>query len=229
MMRQGPHLKRGRGRGNNRRVGTPNRNQTFDSNGPEVRIRGNAYQVHEKYMVLARDASTSGDRVLAESYFQHAEHYFRIMAAFGDEPGLEAARPRDNGAAHDSFDGGTPVFPEGPQPDMEQPVGPQQPVHQASLLDDIDDENKDLSSNPQPDITPARRPSLRRRGNGADRSTAVSGNGETGPAAENVTVIEAAGGAAETTAAAPRKRRTRAARPVTPPASANGEPETSDD
>jgi hypothetical protein len=59
----------------------PLRLQTFDSNGPDVRIRGNAYQVHEKYLQLARDASSSGDRVAAENYFQHAEHYFRIISA----------------------------------------------------------------------------------------------------------------------------------------------------
>ncbi|NUB28485.1 DUF4167 domain-containing protein, partial [Azospirillum brasilense] len=55
------------------------RHQTFDSNGPDVRIRGNAWQVHEKYLALARDASSSGDRVQAENYLQHAEHYFRII------------------------------------------------------------------------------------------------------------------------------------------------------
>lgn len=92
-MRQGPHQKRGRGRGNNRRPNTPNRNQTFESNGPDVRIRGNASQVHEKYLNLARDASTSGDRVLAESYFQHAEHYFRLLSAFNED---QQARERAN-------------------------------------------------------------------------------------------------------------------------------------
>jgi len=85
-MRQGPHQKRGRGRGGNRRSNnTPNRNQTFESNGPDVRIRGNATQVYEKYLNLARDASTSGDRVLAESYYQHAEHYYRFLSAFNDD------------------------------------------------------------------------------------------------------------------------------------------------
>lgn len=83
-MRQGPHVKRGRGRGN-RRSNVPNRNQTFDSNGPDVRIRGNAHQVYEKYLSLARDATTSGDRVLAESCYQYAEHYFRILKTFADE------------------------------------------------------------------------------------------------------------------------------------------------
>lgn len=57
----------------------PLRHQTFDSNGPDVRIRGNAWQVHEKYLTLARDAASSGDRVQAENYLQHAEHYFRII------------------------------------------------------------------------------------------------------------------------------------------------------
>ena len=59
----------------------PLRMQTFDSNGPDVRIRGSAFQVHEKYLQLARDASSSGDRIIAESYLQHAEHYYRIIAA----------------------------------------------------------------------------------------------------------------------------------------------------
>ncbi len=56
-----------------------NRNHVWDSNGPEVRIRGTAQQLFEKYLQLGRDATSSGDRVMAESYFQHAEHYFRIL------------------------------------------------------------------------------------------------------------------------------------------------------
>ncbi len=58
-----------------------NPNRTYDSNGPEVKIRGSASHVYEKYLQLARDANASGDRVMAENYLQHAEHYFRIMAA----------------------------------------------------------------------------------------------------------------------------------------------------
>jgi hypothetical protein len=57
----------------------PPRNQTFDSNGPEIRIRGNAHQVLEKYLALARDCSAQGDRIAAENYYQHAEHYFRVI------------------------------------------------------------------------------------------------------------------------------------------------------
>ena len=61
--------------------GGHNPNRTFDSSGPEVKIRGSAANVYEKYLQLARDANSSGDRVMAENYLQHAEHYYRIMAA----------------------------------------------------------------------------------------------------------------------------------------------------
>jgi hypothetical protein len=58
-----------------------NRNHVFDSNGPDMRIRGTSQQLFEKYLQLGRDATSGGDRVMAESYFQHAEHYFRILNA----------------------------------------------------------------------------------------------------------------------------------------------------
>jgi len=66
---------------------THNRNQIFDSNGPDVRIRGTAHQVCEKYLALAKDAASSGDMVVAESYLQHAEHYQRIINAWNEEFG----------------------------------------------------------------------------------------------------------------------------------------------
>ena len=72
-----PKQNRGRHR-NNARRSNPSR-QNFDSNGPGVRIRGNATQVYEKYIHLARDAQGSGDRVMAENMLQHAEHYYRIL------------------------------------------------------------------------------------------------------------------------------------------------------
>ncbi|GAN68909.1 hypothetical protein AOR01nite_01600 [Acetobacter orleanensis] len=58
-----------------------NRNHVFDSHGPDVRVRGTAQQLFEKYLQHGRDATGAGDRVAAEAYFQHAEHYFRIMNA----------------------------------------------------------------------------------------------------------------------------------------------------
>ncbi len=71
----------------------PQRTQTFDSNGPNVKIRGNAYQVFERYIALAREAATSGDRIAAENLYQHAEHYFRIMNANGEGGPHGAPRP----------------------------------------------------------------------------------------------------------------------------------------
>ena len=77
--------KRGRNRNNNRRGGGGGNNRnTFDSNGPNVRIRGSASQIYDKYAALARDATSSGDRVLAESLFQHAEHYYRLANPLQD-------------------------------------------------------------------------------------------------------------------------------------------------
>jgi hypothetical protein len=61
----------------------PNRNQIFDSSGPDVRVRGNAHQVFDKYQALAREAAASGDRILAEAYWQYADHYFRMIQSMG--------------------------------------------------------------------------------------------------------------------------------------------------
>jgi hypothetical protein len=87
-----------------RRGNGPSRNQTFDSNGPSVRIRGSAHQVMEKYLALARDAAGQGDRVLAENYLQHAEHYFRIIQ------NMQPRAPRVlSPAAADGADGSAPL------------------------------------------------------------------------------------------------------------------------
>jgi hypothetical protein len=93
-MRPGQQNKRGRGRGNNNGGGGGNNNnnnfnrkgsnpltRTYDSSGPDVKIRGTAQHIAEKYSALARDAQSSGDRVIAENYLQHAEHYNRIIAS----------------------------------------------------------------------------------------------------------------------------------------------------
>ncbi len=77
-MRQGQNPKRSRGRNSGRRNASP-RHQTIDSNGPSVRVRGNAHQVYEKYLAMARDAQAMGDRIMEENYHQHADHYFRII------------------------------------------------------------------------------------------------------------------------------------------------------
>lgn len=69
-----------------------NRNHVFDSQGPDLRLRGTAQQLFEKYLQLGRDATSSGDRVMAEGYFQHAEHYFRILGA------MQAAQQQNQAA-----------------------------------------------------------------------------------------------------------------------------------
>jgi len=71
---------RGRGRNNNKPAGNHS-NRSFESSGPDLKIRGSAAHIYEKYLQLARDAHSSGDRVMAENYLQHAEHYFRILRA----------------------------------------------------------------------------------------------------------------------------------------------------
>jgi hypothetical protein len=71
----------------------PNRSQTLDSNGPNVKIRGTPHQIFERYVALAREASTSGDRVAAENLYQHAEHYFRIMNAANEGHQHRVTRP----------------------------------------------------------------------------------------------------------------------------------------
>lgn len=80
-MRPQQQNRRMRGRNNNNRKGPNPLTRSYESNGPDVKIRGSAQQIAEKYATLARDAMSSGDRVMAENYLQHAEHYNRIIAA----------------------------------------------------------------------------------------------------------------------------------------------------
>src|SRR5580658_3572152 len=78
---QNQNKQRMRGRPTNNRRGPNPLTRSYESNGPDVKIRGNAHHVAEKYLQLARDAHTGGDPVAAENYLQHAEHYFRLIAA----------------------------------------------------------------------------------------------------------------------------------------------------
>jgi hypothetical protein len=80
-MRPQQQNRRMRGRNNNNRKGPNPLTRNYESNGPDVKIRGSAQQIAEKYSALARDAMSAGDRVMAENYLQHAEHYNRIIAA----------------------------------------------------------------------------------------------------------------------------------------------------
>ncbi|MEQ1770294.1 MAG: DUF4167 domain-containing protein [Devosia sp.] len=124
---------RQRGRNNNnggrKHINPLSRN--FESNGPDVKVRGNASHVAEKYLQLARDAQSSGDPVLAENYLQHAEHYFRIVAAAQpqnqfrpDQPGQQVQEDEDDDfpPINDRFASPEPRVPFQPQ-QQEQPGG----------------------------------------------------------------------------------------------------------
>ena len=86
---QNNNKNRSRGRNNNggRKHGNP-LSRSYESNGPDVKVRGTASHVAEKYLQLARDAQASGDSVMAENYLQHAEHYFRIISAAQAQQGM---------------------------------------------------------------------------------------------------------------------------------------------
>src|SRR5579871_5949743 len=127
-------MKRSRGRGGRRPSnnnsggggggGGNNPNRTYESNGPDIKIRGSASHVYEKYLQLARDANTQGDRVMAENYLQHAEHYFRILsAAQAQQAAYAAANPQ----TAQQVNGNRPPNGSGEQPYIQgapQPAGP---------------------------------------------------------------------------------------------------------
>jgi hypothetical protein len=94
-------------RGRNRKSQNP-LSRVFESNGPDVKIRGSATHIAEKYVQLARDAQGSGDPVAAENYYQHAEHYFRLIAAAQEQyrQNQPFYRPENEGRADDSYDDG---------------------------------------------------------------------------------------------------------------------------
>src|SRR5437588_7013762 len=111
-MRNGQNNKRMRNRNNNNnnrndgnRRGQNPMTRVFESNGPDIKIRGTASHVAEKYVQLARDARSSGDPVAAENYYQHAEHYFRLIAAAQEQFRQNQPQPRtDNEMASESLE-----------------------------------------------------------------------------------------------------------------------------
>lgn len=99
-MRSGPDQPRGRFSANRsfrQQPRVPHNNQTFDSNGPTIKTRGSAHQIFERYIALAREATANGDRIAAENFYQHAEHYFRINNA-RREGDWQGAPPRSTPA-----------------------------------------------------------------------------------------------------------------------------------
>ena len=146
-MRPGQN-KRMRGRNNNNnsnnRKGPNPLTRSYESNGPDVKIRGTAHHIGEKYLQLARDAQSSGDPVMAESYLQHAEHYFRVIAAAqqaqqqaafgyqrsaGEQAELDDEGDEDFDALPDRFASPAERTPTPPQPVAQQPYAERQPYN----------------------------------------------------------------------------------------------------
>jgi len=127
-MRNGQN-KRMRGRNNHRKSHHNPMARVYESNGPDVKIRGNPSHIAEKYIQLARDAQASGDPVAAENYYQHAEHYYRVIAAAQEQyrqNNPQFARPENEvgGIRDESFEEGE----EDTQPVMaDSPYGAREP------------------------------------------------------------------------------------------------------
>lgn len=159
----------------------------FESNGPDVKVRGTAQHVADKYLQLARDAQSSGDTVMAESYFQHAEHYLRILAAAQSytqqyNPNYQPRRP---GGEDEMFDEAEELAGEEEQP------GPASQPQAAAPAPQPQTAAKPVSEEPAADAGPVDKtwggpqPEFLRRGsspNGSGRSRRDqqprSGNGQ---------------------------------------------------
>lgn len=117
---------RSRGRNNNggRKHGNP-LSRNYESNGPDVKVRGNAAHIAEKYLQLARDAQSSGDSVMAENYLQHAEHYFRIISA-AQQAQQAQFRGEVQTEDEDFDDDFAPINDRFASPEPRQPFQPQQ-------------------------------------------------------------------------------------------------------
>jgi hypothetical protein len=120
----------GNNNNNNNRKGPNPLTRNYESNGPDVKIRGSAQQIAEKYATLARDAQSSGDRVMAENYLQHAEHYNRIIAAAQAQMPIQNAQQNrddfDDDEDREEFDNaGSSNGGEAPAPAVNHGAGPQ--------------------------------------------------------------------------------------------------------
>ena len=142
----------------------PYRTQSFDSSGPSVKIRGNAYQVFERYIAMAREAASAGDRIAAENLYQHAEHYYRIMQANGgfDNQGQRPMTPADNEmAGGDEMDGhGQPGQAQGqPQQQQQQPQQQHQPIPPQQHQPQHSNQHQPQPPRPQPQAQAQAQPS----------------------------------------------------------------------
>ena len=99
LMKNASNPRRGRGRNNGKRNKNP-MGRSFDGGGNDAKIRGSAQQVLDKYLALAHDASLAGDRIAAEGFFQHAEHYHRVLNSEGGNPSNQQDHNRNNNVSN---------------------------------------------------------------------------------------------------------------------------------
>ena len=128
-----------------------NRNHVFDSNGPDLRVRGTAQQLFEKYLQLGRDASGAGDRVMAEAYFQHAEHYFRILNAMTQAAQQSQQERQERQTTRQ----------------QRQPNGPAQNAADTDSESDEEENNESVAENIKPEPKPVEKTRTRSRSTNA--------------------------------------------------------------
>ena len=187
-MRQGQQNRRGRGRSSGGSNNNNNNNRkhqnplarTFESNGPDVKIRGTPAHVAEKYVAMARDALASGDPVLAENYLQHAEHYNRIIMAYREQQAEQQAQrqrsfdsPSDDDMGDEDGGGERPVRARGEDGPRREDVRRERPPRSSEDSDDEDDAREARS---ETDGDEERQPGPRSR----SRHTRMSGRRERG-------------------------------------------------
>src|SRR6516162_3204701 len=148
-MRNGQNKQRMRNRNNNNnnRRGQNPMTRVYESNGPDIKIRGTASHIAEKYLQLARDARSSGDPVAAENYYQHAEHYFRLIAAAQEQfrQNQPQHQPRQDDIVNEDEDEGESFSSFGQEPGF---VPAQQP--QPYMRDNQRDKQREQRDNQQP-------------------------------------------------------------------------------
>jgi len=210
VMKQGSNQRRSRGRGNNNNNGGGRRNprtQSYESNGPDVKVRGTAQQVLDKYLQLARDAQSGGDRVKAEAYLQFAEHYYRIVNVDQDDPQDKRVDRGDRNDRNDRNDRGDRNEVQKPEAAMSEQASGESVTTEAS------------SERPENAERPA-------RGRGRPRG----GNGRAEPKKNEATLAAEAAAANEAAMKAAKAEKAAAPKPVriAKAAKAEGGAETDD-
>ena len=215
---------RQRGRNGGRKHVNP-LSRNFESNGPDVKVRGNAAHIAEKYLQLARDAQSSGDSVMAENYLQHAEHYFRIVSSAQQAQNGQRPEGQDDDFDDDMPDMNSRFASPIPQPQQqpqyqpaegeEQPEGGEQPRQQGEQRAEGEQGNRERPSRGDRRDRNRNRDRFRPEGEVQQSQPIVAAEQEQPAVAEAAEAaaapVEAEG---EERAAKPRERRPRRRRPA---------------